>query len=285
MSRIIAGVMKWGIWGSQLNTKDMSTLIEGCLSEGVDTFDHADIYGGHTTEMDFGRATQQMNLDRSSYRIISKCGIVMPSANRPDIKLKHYNTSAEYIVWSVNQSLANLQSDYLDLLLIHRPSPLMNPAEIAKAVDELLSSGKIKSFGVSNFTPSQVDLLRTMMPVSTNQIEISVLHSESMIDGSIDFCRKNNIAIQAWSPLGGGALFNADDLAVVSRLKRIAHKYEWSMDQLAYLFLLHHPAGIQPIVGSSRIERIRSAVACVDMVITDEQWFDIYAAVCGKEVP
>ena len=153
-SRIIQGCMGWGIWGVDLSEKEMTHRIHHCLEQGISSFDHADIYGDYTTEASFGNALSNSNVNREDMEIISKCGIQYVGKTRTN-EIKHYQYDAEYIVWSAEKSISDLKCDYLDLLLLHRPSPLMQPEEIAKAVEKLIAEGKIKAFGLSNFTPSQ----------------------------------------------------------------------------------------------------------------------------------
>ena len=287
-SKIIAGVMKWGQWGAQLNQQDMSKLIDECYEIGVTTFDHADIYGDHTTEGEWGAAFSHSHTSRDKIQIITKCGIMMPSPQMPKIKQKHYDTSQSHIIRSVENSLRNLRTDYIDMLLIHRPSPLMNPNEIMKAMDSLKSSGKVKSFGVSNFTPSQLLLLNSTWDVNANQIEISLFELSAFHDGTLDNCMLYDVMPMAWSPLGGGNLFSSTSsiqlLAKRERLNQVAKKYDWTLDEMVYLFLLHHPAHIRPVVGSSKIERIKVAVDCTHRIISDAQWFEIWNAATGKDV-
>jgi predicted oxidoreductase len=214
---------------------------------------------------------------------------MMPSDQMPHIQHKHYNTSQGHIIRSVEKSLQNLQTDYLDMLLIHRPSPLMDPDEIMKAIDVLKSSGKIKSFGVSNFSPSQLLLINSACDVQANQIEISLFELSAFLNGALDNCMLYDVMPMAWSPLGGGKLFSTTSsielIAKRERLQLVAKKYDWSLDEMVYLFLLHHPSHIRPVVGSSKIERIKTAVDCIHMIISDSQWFEIWTAATGTEVP
>lgn len=289
ISKIIAGVMKWGQWGAKLQQSEMTKLIEECCNIGVTTFDHADIYGDHTTEVEWGAAFKASGVSRDKIQIITKCGIMMPSKQKPHIKEKHYDTSQSHIIRSVENSLKNLQTDYLDMLLIHRPSPLMDPNDIMKAMDLLKKSGKVKNFGVSNFTPSQMLLINSAYDVEANQVEVSLFELSAFLDGTLDHCILYDIIPMAWSPLGGGNLFlptsSVELLAKRERLNQIARKYNWSLDEMVYLFLLHHPAHIRPVVGSSKIERIKVAVDCTHRIISDAQWFEIWTAASGTEVP
>lgn len=288
-SKIIAGVMKWGKWGAQLNTSAMTRLIEECVDLGVTTFDHADIYGAHTTEEEWGNAFQKSILSRDKVQIISKCGIMMPSDRMGHIHQKHYDTSKGHIIRSVENSLRNLKTEYLDMLLIHRPSPLMDPNDIMKAIEALKAAGKVRSFGVSNFTTSQMLLINSACDVMANQIEISLFELSAFLDGTLDNCMLYDVMPMAWSPLGGGQLFaqtsSIELLAKRERLQTVAKKYGWSLDEMVYRFLLHHPANIRPVVGSSKIERIKIAVDCTHTIISDAQWFEIWTAATGQEVP
>ena len=281
--------MNWGDWGAKLQRNDMSRLIEECIDIGVTTFDHADIYGGHTTEKQWGEAFQNTSLSREKIQIITKCGIMMPSDQMPHIKQKHYDTSLGHIVHSVDNSLRHLHTDYIDMLLIHRPSPLMDPDELMKAMDVLKASGKVLNFGVSNFTTSQMLLINSACDIAANQIEISLFELSAFLDGTLDNCMLYDIVPMAWSPLGGGKLFgttsSVEILATRERLAQVAKKYNWSIDQMVYLFLLHHPAHIRPVVGSSKIERIKTAADCTHTIISDAQWFEIWTATTGHEVP
>jgi len=281
--------MKWGQWGAQLEQPAMAQLIEECCDLGVTTFDHADIYGAHTTEEEFGRAFQEASVSRDKIQIITKCGIMMPSDRMPHIRQKHYDTSIGHIIHSVENSLRNLKTDYIDMLLIHRPSPLMDPNEIMKAMDVLKKNGKVRNFGVSNFTPSQMLLINSAVDVDANQIEISLFELSAFLDGTLDNCMLYDLIPMAWSPLGGGNLFQATSsvelLAKRERLSRVAQKYDWTLDEMVYLFLLHHPAHIRPVVGSSKIERIKVAVNCTHTIISDAQWFEIWTAANGTDVP
>lgn len=280
--------MNWGTWGANLSASATAQLIDDCVEIGVSTFDQADIYGHHTTESDWGAGFTLAQSKREDIKLITKCGIMMPSPARPQIKAKHYDTSGAHIIASVDQSLTNLKTDYIDLLLIHRPSPLMDPAVIAHTISSLIKQGKLLHFGVSNFTNIQIDLLREHIPVEANQIEISHLALQSFTDGSLDKCMLHHITPQAWSPLGGGKLFSSlskpQDLERRSRLLDIADKYNWELDYMIYLFLLHHPANIQVVTGSSKFSRIKSAHQALQECISDAQWFEIYTACQGKEV-
>ncbi len=289
LSKVIAGVMKWGAWGAKLRTQEMATLIEQCVEHEITSFDHADIYGGYTTEAEFGAALESSSVKRDKVQLITKCGICYPCDARPDFKIKSYNLTKSYILDCVDRSLNNLRTKYIDILLIHRPSPLMNLHEIAEAFGALKASGKVWYFGVSNFSPTQLDNLQSHVPMVTNQVQASVLQLDSFLDGTFDQCQKFHFKPMIWSPLGGGKLFqDSADHAFVeqrARLKTVADKYGWSLDLMAYLFLLHHPVSMFPVTGSSKLERILLAKEAFETKITNEQWFEIWTASTGQKVP
>ncbi len=287
-SRIVAGCMNWGEWGANLSVKQAQKLIEDCMSIGVTTFDHADIYGHYTTETLFGGAIKKNNSLRENMQLVTKCGIKLVTPNRPENRIKSYDTSADYILKSVEQSLVNLQTDYIDLLLIHRPSPLMNTHEIATAFSKLKDQGKVLHFGVSNFTPTQFEMLNSFISLQTNQIEISPLHTEPFIDGTLDQCIIKGVKPMGYSTLAGGSFFVSKPEKRVMRINTIvdqlAEKYEVARDQILTSWILKHPSGILPIIGSTKINRIQSAVQSLETEITDEEWFMIWEASIGEEV-
>ena len=287
-SRIIAGCMNWGEWGSKLTESDAFELINNCIDIGVTTFDHADIYGHYTTETLFGNAIKNLGSLRNRMQLITKCGIQLITPNRPNHNLKSYNTSKQHIIKSVENSLFNLNTDYIDLLLIHRPSPLMNPLEIAEAFEELQRSGKVLHFGVSNFTPSQFELLDAHFTLCTNQIEVSPLLLDSFTNGVLDQCLLKNIKPMAYSTLAGGQFFTRHHSEKVKRinkvLDKVSDKYKAGRDQIIIAWILKHPSVILPVIGSTKIKRIEAAVAALNIVLSDEEWFSIYEASLGHEV-
>lgn len=284
-SKIIAGTMTWGIWGKRCSTKQMTALMNTCVENGISSFDHADIYGGYTTEKDFGKAFSESRISRNSMQLISKCGIQMLSENRSNT-IKHYEYSKDYIIKSAEQSLKNLQTDYLDLLLLHRPSPLMQADEIAEAVEKLTTAGKILDFGVSNFTPSQCNLIETKTKINYNQIEFSITHPDPMLDGSLDHMQANRITPMCWSPLG--TVFRKDDEQSV-RIKKIANelalKYEVSDDIILLAWILKHPAGIFPVCGTADEKRLSKLMQSNTIQMELEDWFSLWTASTGNEVP
>jgi predicted oxidoreductase len=277
--------MTWGKAGRGFSAAEMERLIHHCLDIGIHTFDHADIYGGYTTEADFGEAFAQSGISREDIRLISKCGIQYACEARPN-QIKHYQYDTEYIIWSAEQSLQNLQTEYLDLLLLHRPSPLMEPEAVARAFDALRASGKVKQFGVSNFTPSQIRLIQSAVPIEAHQFECSLTGRDALFDGTLDDCIIAGRLAMAWSPLG--SYFGAESeqqKRVAECLTSLHSKYEASDDQLLLAWLLKHPAGIHPVVGTTREARLTDAVAALNIELEREDWFALLIAAQGHKVP
>ena len=284
-SNVIAGCMSWGKWGKNLSTSEIQTLINYCIEIGISTFDHADIYGDYSTESDFGKAMKDMSLNRSDFELISKCGI-QNVGNARSNKIKHYNYSKEYILWSVDKSLKDLNSEYLDLLLLHRPSPLLEVDEVAQAFDKLKSNGKVKAFGVSNFTASQIDLLKTETTIDYNQIESSITHLNPFFDGTLDYMRTHQIGVMAWSPLGKVFKEKSDrNDRLMAIIKRLKETYNASEDQLILAWLMQHPAYITPVVGTTNKDRLKNALAAKDIKLDIEDWFSLLVASQGHKVP
>jgi hypothetical protein len=287
--KIIAGCMNWGKWGVGFSTESYLSQIERCLEVGITTFDHADIYGHYTTEAEFGQALKRATSLRSQLQLITKCGICLVTPNRTEHKIKSYNTSKKHILFSVENSLRNLNTDYIDLLLIHRPDPLMNPFEIAEAFSILIESGKVKQVGTSNFTASQLCMLNSIYPVSVNQIEASILHTKPFYNGVTDLSIEKNITIQAWSPMGAGkiTLGTEDEQCrrIVSMANILGEKYGVTFDQILLSWLMKHPANISPVIGTTKIERIHSAFNAQQVDITNEEWHMLLRASHGADVP
>lgn len=284
-SRIIAGTMGWGSWGKQFSENEMISLLHHCMENNITTFDHADIYGGYTTEQDFGNALAASGIKRSEIQLISKCGIQYVCEKR-DNSIKHYNYEKDYIIWSAEQSLTHLKTDYLDLLLLHRPSPLMHPDEIAEAVSRLKKEDKIKAFGLSNFTPSQTRLIGSKLPVSVNQIQFSLTHFEAMLNGSLDDMMLHDILPMAWSPLG--AVFKEESRQterIRLLLLELVEQYRATADQLLLAWILKHPSGIHPVIGTTDKDRITNAAKAAEIDLRPEDWFKLWTASQGEKVP
>ena len=286
LSPIIAGVMNWGVWDKNLNTNEFTHLINLFIENGITTFDHADIYGGYTTEASFGKALSESKIDRKKIQLITKCGIQYTSENRPNNSIKHYEYSKDYIIWSAENSLKNLQTDYLDVFLLHRPSPLMQADEIAEAVSKLKADGKILSFGVSNFTSSQTELLRQKTEISFNQVQFSATHHEAMLDGSLDYMQIHNIKPMAWNPLGTVFRENTDQTFRVRQLlAKLVEKYHIGSDIILLAWIMQHPAGISPVAGTVNSGRIQQLMKAKSLVLDKQDWFAIWTESMGNRVP
>lgn len=311
LSRVALGCMNiGGRWDQEpVNDGDRASAeaaINTALECGIHVFDHADIYMFGKSEKVFGEWLNKNKHLRDRIVIQSKCGIRFADPARP-YAVKRYDFSREHITRSVNESLDRLQAGHLDILLLHRPDVLMEPEEVARAFDDLYASGKVRYFGVSNHTPAQIELLRkyVRLPVMVNQIELSLAHlglfDEGIManrgvgdfasySGTIDYCRKNDILIQAWSPLAHGKLTGVRDQSnplynVSSLIAKMAGEKQVSEEAVVLAWLLRHPAKIQPVVGTTRPERIKRCAEADRIELTREEWYALFVAARGGDVP
>ncbi|OCA61199.1 oxidoreductase [Aeromonas piscicola] len=284
-SRLIMGY--WRLMEWQLSPAALLDLMKYHLDLGVTTLDHADIYGGYQCEEAFGKALRLEPSLRERMEIVSKCGIALTA--KQEHALNHYNTGKAHIIASAEDSLRKLGTDHLDLLLIHRPDPLMDADEVADAFITLKQAGKIKHAGVSNFTPRQFELLQSRLPfpLVTNQLEISPLNQSTTLDGTLDQCQQLRIKPMAWSCLGGGRLFNGQEYAPLrAELEQIRHEVgAQHIEQLVYAWVMMLPSQPLPLIGSGKRERIAAAVAAESIVLNRQQWFRIRKAALGYDVP
>lgn len=280
LSELVLGM--WHI--NELEKSELDGLISTAIESGITTFDHADIYGSYTCEEAFGKWMKVNKGKRDDIQLVSKCGIKLISPNRPDHRIKHYDTSIQHITSSVENSLKKLKTDYLDLLLIHRPDPLMDVYDMAEAFSELKRAGKVKFFGVSNFTPSQFDHLNKACDKAlvTNQIEISLFQNAPMFDGTLDHLQSHNISTMAWSPLGGTK--NIKSAFENELLRSIASKYNVDIGNLLLIWLLNHPADIIPILGTMKADRVKSAAEVFKTKLDKEDWFEMLKFARGHDV-
>lgn len=274
-----------GMWHiNTLNATQLDELLKSALEQGIMTFDHADIYGDYQCEKVYGEWIKKNKGYQDQIKLISKCGIKLLSEKKPEHRVKHYDTSAQHIIQSVENSLENLHADHLDLLLIHRPDPLMNPEEIAKAFDQLKEQGKVLNFGVSNFTNEQFELLSSYssQPLITNQVEISIFHHELLFDGTLDYLMRKNIQPMAWSPLGGAK--NIKSLIENNEVRKIADKYDVEEGNLILSWLLQHPARIIPVVGTMNPKRLTTIEEALHIEWDRQDWFYLLEEVRGEPV-
>ena len=284
-SRFVMGY--WRLMDWNMSAQQLVSFIEEHLDLGVTTFDHADIYGGYQCEAAFGEALKRSPALRQRMEIVTKCGIATTA--KAEHAIGHYITDRDHIIRSAEQSLTNLATDYLDLLLIHRPDPLMDADEVAEAFLALHQSGKVRHFGVSNFTPAQFTLLQSRLPftLATNQVEISPVYQPLLLDGTLDQLQQLRIRPMAWSCLGGGRLFNDDAFQPLrDELAQVAQELNAeTIEQVVYAWILRLPSQPLPIIGSGKIERVRSALAAEQLQMTRQQWFRIRKAALGYDVP
>ncbi|PKA16576.1 aldo/keto reductase [Leptospira haakeii] len=264
--------------------------IEVCLESGIDTFDHADLYGEYGNEEKFGAALKSRPGLKEKIKIVTKAGIQLPGPNRPGISVKHYDTSGDYLIGSAENSLRKLNIDKIDLLLIHRPDPLMNADEIAKTFKSLRESGKVLHFGVSNFTPSQFSLLQSRLdfPLVTNQVEFHPFFPDPLTNGVFDQAQELHIKPMIWSPTAGGRVFQPkteQETVLYKTLEEFAKKKDTTIDAVLFSWYLFHPAQLVPVLGTNEPDRIRSATKSFQVTLEREEWFQILEAGTGKRVP
>ena len=289
LSRLVYGVWRLAD-DSDTSVDHVRRKIDACLDQGITSFDHADIYGNYECEAVFGQALKADPALRDRMELISKCDIALATDKFPERKVKYYDTSAAYIQNSVENSLRHLHTDHLDLLLIHRPDPFMDPQETGPALDALIDSGKVRAVGVSNFEAPDWRLLQSCMSHSlvVNQIEMSVLERSAFTDGTLSNMRLDLLQPMAWSPLAGGQLFGNDSAAAMRvrpLLEQLAANHEHRVDLAAFAWLLAHPAGIVPVVGTNNLKRIEGLAGALDITVSREQWYEIWTAAAGEEVP
>jgi predicted oxidoreductase len=281
--------MVYGMWrlGDDADTSPahVCAKIEACLEQGITTMDQADIYGGYMAEEILGAALKGTDL-RERIEIVTKCDIVAPVGRHAAAPVKYYDTSRAHIVASVEQSLRLMGVDHLDLLLIHRPDPMMDAAETGAALDEVVASGKVRAVGVSNFRPWDWELLQSAMSTRlvTNQIEISLSAHESLTNGDLAFLQRMGVPVMAWSPLGGGSLMAGGNPALAVLLRELADAAGVAPSAVAVAWLLAHPARILPVMGTNRLDRIAALSEAMRVPMDRPTWFRLYTAALGREV-
>ncbi|RIX99531.1 oxidoreductase [Aureimonas flava] len=281
----------YGLWrlGDDADTSPAHVVrkVEACLAQGITTMDHADIYGGYAGEAIFGAALKTAPHLRERIEIVTKCGIVAPMGRHAGARVKHYDTGRAHVTASVETSLRDMAIERIDLLLIHRPDPLMDPWETGAVLDELVASGKVRAVGVSNFRPHDLSLLQSAMrsKLVTNQIELSLLETDAFSNGDLASLMERRIRPMAWSPLGGGRLFGGSETPLRHRLRAIATAHGVDEGAVAIAWLLAHPAGILPVLGTNALPRIGAIAEALRVPIDRQTWFELYRAAKGHEVP
>jgi len=288
LSRLVYGM--WRLADDE-NTSPahIQAKIETCLEQGITSFDQADIYGGYSCEALLGSVLKDAPELRAKMEIVTKCGINLLGGKHPDRIVKHYDTSAKHINASVNASLGHMSIDCIDLLLIHRPDPLMDHHETGQVLDALVETGKVKCVGVSNFLRADWELLQSAMQTKlvVNQIELSVMHNAPFANGDVAFLQKEGVPPMAWSPLGGGSLFNPKTDAqqrLLKALAAMAEQHEVDVADIAIAWLLHHPSGVMPVVGTNNLARMKHLSRACSVSLSREEWFVLLQAANGVEV-
>lgn len=279
--KLIAGTMRWGSWGAKLSKEQYAETILKWMESGVNDFDLANLYGDYSCEKEFGEALKHTGGSRSSVILISKMGIENPSVLRGN-SVKHYNYSKEHIVGCTEQSLRDLQTDYLDVLLLHRPSPLMEVHEVAEAISDLIASGKIKSFGVSNFLPEQVDWLAKQVKIEHNQISFSLSDYGSMENGHLEAFASRALNVSAYSPILN--LNNASE-ELNATVEVIAEKHNVTKAAVCVAWVLKHPLVDSCVIGTSRIDRILEVRRALDIDLDLQDYFKLWESARGTRVP
>ncbi|MQB22495.1 oxidoreductase [Agrobacterium tumefaciens] len=284
-SRIVYGMWRIGD-DTDTSPRHVQAKIEACLEQGITTMDQADIYGGYTAEAVLGNGLREAPSLRDRIEIVTKCGIVAPAGRHSAARVKHYDTGAKHINASVEASLRDMNTDRIDLLLIHRPDPMMDPEETGETLDALVASGKVRSVGVSNFRPWDFSLLQSNMTeeLVTNQIEISLAETSAFTNGDLAYLQERALPVMAWSPLGGGSLMGKEG-PLSDALERVAKENNVDAAAVAVAWLLAHPAKILPVMGTNNLARIASISDAEKVEVDRQTWFELYTLANGREVP
>ena len=291
LSRIAYGMMRLGE-DADTSASHVQAKIEACLAQGITTMDQADIYGGYSSEAILGAALAAAPALRDQIEIVTKCGIIAQVGRHAAARIKHYDTSREHILASVEHSLRLMRVERIDLMLIHRPDPLMDHNETGAALDEIVASGKARAVGVSNFRPWDWSLLQSAMkiPLATNQIALSLDASQAFSNGDVAYLQQLAKPIMAWSPLGSGSVLGAGksggsgNQALTTLLRTIAAENGVDASAVAVAWLLAHPARILPVLGTGNLDRIRAISDAFKVKIDRQTWFGLYEAALGQEV-
>lgn len=287
-SRLVLGAMRLPDPG-QAGALRIADIVDHAMSLGITTFDHADIYGDYAVEEAFGAGLADWGGDRGGIELITKCDIMLPVPARPVNVIKHYDTSARHIVASVERSLSNLGTDYVDALLLHRPDPLLAVDETAEALTSLVDSGKVRAVGVSNFLPHQLDLLRSRLdlPIVTNQVELSVSSLGALTDGTLDHAQQHGYAPMIWSALGGGEMFTSTQdrpMRIRAVLEQVGGEVGLSAGATALAWVLRHPSSPIPVLGTMNLDRMTDLVTAVGVPLSRQDWFRILQVAQGRDV-
>ncbi|SEW18166.1 Predicted oxidoreductase [Cognatiyoonia koreensis] len=285
-SRIIYGMWRLAE-AADTSPAHVQAKIEACLEQGITTMDQADIYGGYMAEEVMGAALKAAPALKDKIEVVTKCDILIPAGRYADTaRVKYYDTTAAHISASIDHSLRLMNIDRIDTLLIHRPDPLMDHHETGKALDAAVASGKVRSIGVSNFKLHDWTLLQSSMDTAliTNQIELSLSAHQGFTNGDVAYLQERGIPIMAWSPLGGGTLMTGAG-ETQNAMAKMADKHGTTPDAIAIAWLLAHPAQIMPVMGTNDLARIKTLSAASKVTLDRQDWYELYTAALGHEVP
>lgn len=289
-SRLSLSQIVYGMWrlGDDEDTRPahIQAKVEACLDQCITTMDQADIYGNYDSQALLGACLKQAPGLRDRMEIITKCGIIAPTGRYSEARVKHYDTSPAHIETSIETSLKQISTSYIDLLLIHRPDPFMDHEKTGRALDDAIASGKVRAVGASNFKPHDFTLLQSAMhrQLVTNQIELGLHATEAFTNGDLAFLQERQIAPMAWSPLGGGSIFTNSSPELSTLLSRVAQENSTDTAAVAIAWLVAHPADIIPVMGTNRLERIKTLSDALKVRMDRQTWFELYTAANGREV-
>jgi len=283
VSPAVYGFYRWN--GNPVNEEKMEKIVNLCLELGINTFDHGDTYGGYTCEEIFGNVFKRSGIKRESIVLFTKCGINIPHANRPDYRVKHYDTSREHILNSLENSLRNLRTDYIDVFLLNQLDPLSNLEETALTLEKLKDSGKIKNVGVVNFSVFQHQLLSSYLriPIVTNHIELNLLNTSAFDNGQVDYIKQKYMRPLATSPLAEGKIANSNEkipLRIRGKLEEFAAKYNSHFESVAIAWLVKLDA--LPLIGTTDEQRIRNIAEAFKIKLDRQDWYELYAVSRGE---
>jgi predicted oxidoreductase len=286
LSRLVYGMWRLGD-DADTSPAHVQAKIETCLEQGITSMDNADIYGGYMAEEIFGQAMSKAPQLRDQIEIVTKCGIIAPAGRHAASSVKHYDTSRAHITQSVEDSLRLMNIEQIDLLLIHRPDPMMDHEDTGAVLDELVAGGKVVSVGVSNFKHHDFELLQSAMStqLAVNQIEMSLIANQAFTNGDLAFIQEKGVIPMAWSPLAGGTLFDDNNAALLEALKSIGEEKGVDAGAVAVAWLLAHPAGILPVMGTNNLSRIKTISHALKVEMNRQRWFTLYELANGHEVP
>ena len=286
LSRIVYGM--WRLADDpDRSAAHVRAKIEACLEQGITSFDQADIYGDYGSEELLGSCLKESPQLADRMEIVTKCDIMLMSARHPGRRVKYYDSSRAHLESSVENSLRLMNIERIDMLLIHRPDPLMNHQETGAALDALVATGKVRAVGVSNFKPHDWSLLQSAMstPLATNQIELGLLAPQGFTNGDVAHSQQAGRPIMAWSPLGGGMLFAEQNAALRGALRDFGNSQGVDETAAAIAWLLRHPAKILPVLGTNTLDRIAKLSDALKVEMDRESWFELYTKAIGAEVP